>query len=156
MSDDTPLQRVGPSSDTADRGFHVLILQAHALSAHASNLLQSTSCTLQVLQTALKAYKDAADLFERSASEIADDDSDKRTLQLLTTRNRKLARDVERRITAARSERAADTPTPTRLETMRRNTSPIPQRESAGLGLGAIARQAWPPPGIGTYQLEAP
>ncbi|GFZ43726.1 hypothetical protein JCM24511_01446 [Saitozyma sp. JCM 24511] len=74
--------------------------RAHALSAQASLLVRPTNTPPQVLQQALGAYREAADLFEASATAAATspDDAAQRTLQLLTTQHRKLVRDLERRI----------------------------------------------------------
>lgn len=154
MSDNTSLERVRPSHQAL--GITRLTRQAHALSAHASDLLQSSSCTPATLHAALQAYQDAALFFERSAAEIGSDESAKRTLQLLTTQNRKQAREVERRLNQATqnvraqsSNTAMNQTVQGRKEAPRRNSSPVPSREPSGLGLGAIARQAWPPPGVG-------
>lgn len=135
---------------------HELTRQAHALSAHASDLLQSSNCTPATIHAALTAYHEAAELFERSASEVGHDESAKKTLQLLTTQNRKQARDLERRLNQNIQNTRAQTnyvtpsrPSESRREVPRRNSSPVPSREPSGLGLGAIARHAWPPPGVG-------
>ncbi|RSH90534.1 hypothetical protein EHS25_001139 [Saitozyma podzolica] len=74
--------------------------RAHALSAQASLLVRPTDTPPQVLRQALGAYREAADLFEASATAAgrSPDDAAQRTLQLLTTQHRKLVRDLERRI----------------------------------------------------------
>jgi hypothetical protein len=113
--------------------------------------------TAQTLQAALKAYNDAADLFEQASSAVDGNASAKRTLQLLTTQHRKLARDLERKLQAAqvhgRDERSLTArPLPPRLErasVKRSQTTPVPARDGPALGLGAIGREVWPPPGIG-------
>ncbi|KAK4684852.1 hypothetical protein P7C73_g5315, partial [Tremellales sp. Uapishka_1] len=79
MSQENPLQR------------------AHALSAQASLLLRPGSSSPQTLSEALGAYKEAAELFEKSANGVGDEGA-KKTLGLLTTQHRKLAKDVERRL----------------------------------------------------------
>ena len=71
--------------------------RAHALSAQASLLLRPANARSQTLHEALDAYRQAADLFEQSAST---DEGATRTLELLTVQHRKLARDLERRIGA--------------------------------------------------------
>ena len=107
----------------------------------------------------MKAYNDAADLFEQASQGADGDASAKRTLQLLTTQHRKLARDLERKLQSApvqdRGEGSSTTrPLPPRQEASQRGsvkrsqTTPVPVRE--GPGLGAIGREAWPPPGVGT------
>jgi hypothetical protein len=113
--------------------------------------------TAQTLQAALKAYNDAADLFEQASIGVDGDASAKRTLQLLTTQHRKLARDLERKLHSAQVQdreegSAAGRPLPPRLErasVKRSQTTPVPARDGPALGLGAIGREVWPPPGIG-------
>lgn len=126
--------------------------QAHDLSAKASVLLGPAQPASSTLQEALGAYREAAGLFETAAQEAAGDASAKRTLQLLATQHRKLAKDLERRINTSASGSgpgAVITAPPPRLEAARRNTEPVQPRDGMALGLGAIGRQAWPPPGVG-------
>ena len=83
MIDSSPLQR------------------AHALSAQATHLLRpNSSPSSQTIHQALELYRQAVDLFHKSAGSVLGDDGAKRTLDLLTIQNRKLAKDLERRIGA--------------------------------------------------------
>jgi hypothetical protein len=137
--------------------------KAHALSAHASILLGPGQVTAQTLAAALKAYNDAADLFEQATREIDGngDASAKRTLQLLTTQHRKLAKDLERKLNSAQaldqnqdrgegSSRPPQESNVSRASVRRTQTTPAPvPRDGPTLGLGAIGRDAWPPPGVG-------
>jgi len=101
--------------------------------------------TPQTLSLALKAYTDSADLFEQASVE-ADDVSSKRTLQLLTNQHRKLAKDLERKLDRGEgSSREVEV----RGTVRRSQTTPVPTRDGPSLGLGAIGREAWPPPGVG-------
>jgi len=103
--------------------------------------------TSQTLSLALKAYTDAADLFEQ-ATIASEDVSTKRTLQLLTNQHRKLAKDLERKLDRGEgSSREGEV----RGTVRRSQTTPVPTRDGASLGLGAISREAWPPPGIGEF-----
>ncbi|WVO23425.1 uncharacterized protein IAS62_004778 [Cryptococcus decagattii] len=88
--------------------------RAHALSAQASILLDSDRPSLQAMNQALQAYREAASLFEASAGDLDADESTKMTLKLLTTQHRKLARDLERRISIAGKGKMA-APVNTRL-----------------------------------------
>lgn len=88
--------------------------RAHALSAQASSLLDSDRPSLQAMNQALQAYREAASLFEASAGDLDADESTKMTLKLLTTQHRKLARDLERRISIAGKGKMA-APVNTRL-----------------------------------------
>jgi hypothetical protein len=127
------------------------------LSAKASVLLGPAQPASSTLQEALGAYKQAAELFETAAQEVEGDASAKRTLQLLSTQHRKLAKDLERRINSSASGSGGAvvaTATPSRLEVPRRNTEPVQTRDGPALGLGAIGRQAWPPPGVGMSLLS--
>jgi hypothetical protein len=116
--------------------------------------------TAQTLSLALKAYQDAADLFEQASQEV-EDASAKRTLQLLVTQHRKLARDLERKLHSAPSLVAAGgsgnqngVAQMTRESVKRSYTTPAPHHgRDAVLGLGAIGRDAWPPPGVGESTL---
>jgi hypothetical protein len=97
----------------------------------------------------LKAYTDAADSFDQASSE-AEDVSTKRTLQLLTNQHRKLAKDLERKLDRGEgSSRDRDNGEVVRGTVRRTQTTPVPTRDGPSLGLGAIGREAWPPPGIG-------
>ena len=101
--------------------------------------------TSQTLSLALKAYTDAANLFDKAASDT-DDVSAKRTLQLLTNQHRKLAKDLERKLDRDEgSSREAEV----RGTVRRSQTTPVPTRDGPSFGLGAIGREAWPPPGVG-------
>jgi len=101
--------------------------------------------TSQTLSLALKAYTDAANLFEQASAE-SDDISSKRTLQLLTNQHRKLAKDLERKLDRGEgSSREGEV----RGTVRRSQTTPVPTRDGPSLGLGAIGREAWPPPGVG-------
>ena len=121
------------------------------MSAHASILLAPGQVTAQTLSLALKAYTDAAQLFEQATNE-AEDISAKRTLQLLTNQHRKLAKDLERKL-----DRGEGSSRPTQVESLARDTvrrsyttpTPVPSRDGPSMGLGAIGREVWPPPGIG-------
>lgn len=88
--------------------------RAHALSAQASSLLDSDQPSPQAMNQALQAYREASSLFEASADDLDVDESTKMTLKLLTTQHRKLARDLERRISIAGKGKMA-TPVNTRL-----------------------------------------
>lgn len=138
-----------------------LILQAHALSAQASQLLNHPSPTLPILTQALASYKDASDLFSSAADSTADEGT-KKTLHMLTTQHKKLVRDLERRISSVKTEstsptlrRASTSPatttsntsdrTPSQKRTQKndRPTSPI-KRPSETLGLAAATNlNAW-------------
>jgi hypothetical protein len=101
--------------------------------------------TSQTLSLALKAYTDAANLFEQASIE-AEDVSAKRTLQLLMNQHRKLAKDLERKLDRGEaSSREAEV----RGTVRRSQTTPVPTRDGPSLGLGAIGREVWPPPGVG-------
>lgn len=121
------------------------------MSAHASILLAPGQVTAQTLSLALKAYTDAAQLFEEASIE-AEDVSTRRTLLLLTNQHRKLAKDLERKL-----YRGEGSSTPTQVESVVRGTvrrsyttpTPVPSRDGPSMGLGAIGREVWPPPGIG-------
>ncbi|ORX34547.1 hypothetical protein BD324DRAFT_636344 [Kockovaella imperatae] len=80
--------------------------RAHALSAHASVLLRPSSISMSMLESAKKLYSEAADLFAESLTSTTDDGA-KKTLQLLVHQNRKLVRDVERRMSATQPTIAA-------------------------------------------------
>ncbi|OXG23014.1 hypothetical protein J008_01981 [Cryptococcus neoformans] len=88
--------------------------RAHALSAQASSLLDSDQPSPQAMNQALQSYREAASLFEASAGDLDVDEGTKVTLKLLTTQHRKLARDLERRISIAAKGKMA-TPVNTRL-----------------------------------------
>ena len=85
MTEFTPLQR------------------AHTLSAEATLLLRSTNINHHTLQSALEAYRQAAELFERAATDVGVADGANKTLQMLTVQHRKLAKDVERRMGVTQS-----------------------------------------------------
>ncbi|CAD6576151.1 MAG: hypothetical protein TREMPRED_001591 [Tremellales sp. Tagirdzhanova-0007] len=75
--------------------------RAHALSAQATHLLRpNSSSSSQTMHKALDSYRQAAELFHRSAGDVIGDDGAKRTLELLTVQHRKLAKDLERRMGA--------------------------------------------------------
>ncbi|WVO18397.1 hypothetical protein L204_106113 [Cryptococcus depauperatus] len=86
--------------------------RAHALSAKANQLLEHDRPSVDNLKQALHAYESAANLFEASTNEIGEDDSTKGTLRLLTAQHRKLARDLERRISASSGDDAGSLATP--------------------------------------------
>jgi hypothetical protein len=112
--------------------------------------------TSQTLALALKAYTDAANLFEQASSEV-DDASAKRTLQLLMNQHRKLAKDLERKLDRGEGSSSSGTSNQEQVArgTVRRSqTTPVPARDGAALGLGAIGREVWPPPGIGQSTLH--
>ena len=75
------------------------------------------------LEAARQAYTDAADLFARSATQTADDGA-KRALELLTNQNRRLAKDVERRI--AQAPQGVDSPEGIRMPGALRRESESP------------------------------
>lgn len=107
--------------------------------------------TSQTLSLALKAYTDAANLFEQASNEV-DDISAKRTLSLLTNQHRKLAKDLERKLERGEGpSRIPEGESVVRGTVRRSQTTPVASRDGPSLGLGAIGRDAWPPPGIGEF-----
>ncbi|RSH84583.1 uncharacterized protein EHS24_006106 [Apiotrichum porosum] len=82
--------------------------RAHQLSAQASVLIRPPDANAATLGRALAAYNAAADLFEKAGT--ATDASNRGTLRMLTVQHRKLARDLERRISNVGSASAPPSP----------------------------------------------
>ncbi|WVF66264.1 hypothetical protein IAT40_001004 [Kwoniella sp. CBS 6097] len=74
--------------------------RAHALSAQANELLLPPSPSLASLNTALRYFQEAADLFEAACNSSLGEGEQGKTLRMLVVQHRKLAKDVERRIAA--------------------------------------------------------
>ncbi|KAL1409618.1 hypothetical protein Q8F55_003613 [Vanrija albida] len=121
---------------------HNCLQRAHQLSAQASFLVRPPDASQETLNKGLEAYKEAAELFDRAGAGA--DEATKRTLRMLTTQHRKLARDLERRI--ANAGRPSPVASPTRAEFERRGSTPpvpsssgaaLPRRASLGNAVGA-------------------
>ncbi|WVQ93885.1 hypothetical protein IAU59_000963 [Kwoniella sp. CBS 9459] len=72
--------------------------RAHALSAQANELLRPASPSPVSLNTALRYYQEAADLFQAASNSSVGGGEQGKTLRMLVVQHRKLAKDVERRI----------------------------------------------------------
>ncbi|OCF33201.1 hypothetical protein I316_05246 [Kwoniella heveanensis BCC8398] len=74
--------------------------RAHALSAQAHELLVPINPSLASLNTALRYFQEATDLFDAASNSSVGEGDQGKTLRMLVVQHRKLAKDVERRINA--------------------------------------------------------
>ncbi|WOO79638.1 uncharacterized protein LOC62_02G003161 [Vanrija pseudolonga] len=112
---------------------HNCLQRAHQLSAEASFLVRPPDAPTETLNKALEAYKEAAELFERAGTSA--DEATRRTLRMLTTQHRKLARDLERRISNVGRPSPVASPTRTEFTERRGSTPPAPGSSGSGSAL---------------------